>query len=195
MRISFTERLIVSCSHLPPLRSLCPSGNPTSFAPLLSGHCVQMRFSIDPASTLLPCSYFEEEEIFRAISRYILAIIVSFLADRWKHEYFTPLRLEMSIVCIPRHLASPIANCSREFPALGRITVHSTSLEFSIAEFNLIVLLGAPGGRRIFHGYFAFPRGTRSFLEKIILEIAYLLLYVSKSEDKRSKVLLRLMLY
>jgi len=43
------SRSIVSARTriFPPSESPCPSGNPTSFAPLLSGRCVQMRFSID----------------------------------------------------------------------------------------------------------------------------------------------------
>lgn len=47
----------------PPSQSSCPSGNPTSFAPLLSGRCVQMRFSIDQPAHAFRTSVSREGNI------------------------------------------------------------------------------------------------------------------------------------
>ena len=60
------NRSIVSAryySHLSTIQSPCPSGNPTSFAPLLSGRCVQMRFSIDQPACSFRTSASRERNI------------------------------------------------------------------------------------------------------------------------------------
>lgn len=130
MRISFTlnsDSIAYEHHIFPPSRSLCPSGNPTSFAPLLSGHCVQMRFSIDPTSTLLPCSYLEEEEIFRCdiktrLSERLFDIVEEYTTSgNWKRSFRIPFPL--------------LAQCF--YPPRSRVTFSPLSSPFSRITKNV----------------------------------------------------------